>query len=93
MARQLHELGRLTASIAVQVAPWGLEAAPTHLRAGHFLGLRWPGTLPPSLPEQLAAAQVHASIRGPAIRITPHLYNHAGDVARLLEVLHANIIC
>ena len=89
VARIAHTLRGLTGSIAAQVAPWGLEAAPAHLRAGHFLGLRWPGTLPPSLPEQLAAAQVHASIRGPAIRITPHLYNHEGDVARLLEVLHA----
>ena len=34
-------------------------------------------------------AQVHVSIRGPAIRITPHLYNHEGDVARLLGVLVA----
>ena len=87
--RIAQTLGRLTASIAVQVAPWGLEAAPAHLRAGHFLGLRWPGPIPTGLPEQLAAAQVHVSIRGPAIRITPHLYNHEGDVTRLLEVLHA----
>ena len=45
--------------------------------------------MPPSLLAQLAAAQVHVSIRGSAIRITPHLYNHEGDVARLLEVLEA----
>ena len=85
--RIAQTLSSLTGSIAAQVAPWGLEAAPAHLRAGHFLGLRWPGVLPPRLLEQLAAAQVHVSIRGSAIRITPHLYNHEGDVARLLEVL------
>ena len=91
VARIAHTLGSLTGSIAAQVAPWGLEAAPAHLRAGHFLGLRWPGVLPPSLLAQLAAAQVHVSIRGAAIRITPHLYNHEGDVARLLEVLDTTL--
>ena len=89
VARIAQTLSGLTGSIAAQVAPWGLEAAPAHLRAGHFLGLRWPGAMPPSLLAQLAAAQVHVSIRGSAIRITPHLYNHEGDVARLLEVLEA----
>jgi selenocysteine lyase/cysteine desulfurase len=32
---------------------------------------------------------VRVSIHGPAIRITPHLYKHEGDVAQLLEVLQA----
>ena len=89
VARIAQTLSGLTGSIAAQVAPWGFEAAPAHLRAGHFLGLRWPGAMSPSLLAQLAAAQVHVSIRGSAIRITPHLYNHEGDVARLLEVLEA----
>lgn len=89
VARIAQTLSGLTGSIAAQVAPWGFEAAPAHLRAGHFLGLRWPGAMPPSLLAQLAAAQVHVSIRGSAVRITPHLYNHEGDVARLLEVLEA----
>lgn len=87
VARIAHTLRGLTDSIAAQVAPWGLHAAPAHLRAGHFLGLRWPGPLPPGLTEQLAAAQVHVSIRGPAIRITPHVYNNPEDVSRLLDVL------
>ena len=89
VARIAQTLSGLTGSIAAQVAPWGLEVVPAHLRAGHFLGLRWPGAMSPSLLAQLAAAQVHVSIRGSAIRITPHLYNHEGDVARLLEVLEA----
>ena len=91
VARIAQTLSGLTGSIAAQVAPWGLEAAPAPLRAGHFLGLRWPGAMPPGLLAQLAAAQVHVSIRGSAIRITPHLYNHEGDVARLLEVLDTTL--
>ena len=73
--------------IAKEAAAWGLQAAPSALRAGHFLGLRWPGSLPPGLTDELAAAQVHVSIRGSAIRVTPHLYNNERDVARLLQVL------
>ncbi|MSQ66487.1 MAG: aminotransferase class V-fold PLP-dependent enzyme [Limnohabitans sp.] len=73
--------------IANEAAAWGMHAAPADLRAGHFLGLRWPGSLPASLTDKLAAAQVHVSIRGSAIRVTPHLYNNENDVARLLNVL------
>ena len=73
--------------IANEAAAWGLQAAPSALRAGHFLGLRWPGGLPSGLTDELAAAQVHVSIRGSAIRVTPHLYNNDRDVARLLQVL------
>ena len=35
------------------------------------------------------AAQVRVSIRGPTMRISPHLYKHEVDVARLLGVLVA----
>jgi selenocysteine lyase/cysteine desulfurase len=37
VTRIAQTLGSLTDSIAAQVAPWGLEAAPAHLRVGHFL--------------------------------------------------------
>jgi selenocysteine lyase/cysteine desulfurase len=32
---------------------------------------------------------VFASVRGDALRVTPHLYNNATDVERLLKVLGA----
>jgi selenocysteine lyase/cysteine desulfurase len=58
-------------------------------RAGHYLGLRRPDGLPAGLPERLTAARVFASVRSDALRVTPHLYNNATDVGRLLKVLAA----
>jgi selenocysteine lyase/cysteine desulfurase len=62
---------------------------PGALRAGHYLGLRHPAGLPSNLGSRLAQAGVFASIRGPSLRITPHLYNDAADIARLAAALGA----
>jgi selenocysteine lyase/cysteine desulfurase len=78
-----------TAAIAAQAAALGLSASPPSLRAGHFLGLRFPEGMPDGLPERLAREQVHVSLRGDSLRVTPHLYNHDGDVDRLFAVLSA----
>jgi len=93
---EIHEWGvpailetttALTARIAEAAAALGLTAVPSERRAGHYLGLRAPGPLPAGLVERLAAAGVYVSVRGRALRITPHLYNEGRDVDRLLEVL------
>jgi len=39
--------------------------------------------------EHLKAANVHVSVRGPGIRVSPHFYNTWDDVAWLLDVLDA----
>lgn len=96
--RQLHAWGvpeiqttlrRRTEGIAARAHNLGLTAAPSALRAGHFLGLRFPGAVPDGLAERLAEARVYVSVRGPAMRITPHLYNTDADIDRLFEVLAA----
>jgi selenocysteine lyase/cysteine desulfurase len=56
-------------------------------RAPHFLSVRFPGGLPEGIEARLAAADVHVSIRGERMRITPHLYNDEGDAERLFEAL------
>lgn len=43
----------------------------------------------PALYEKLRAAQISVSLRGNALRIAPHIYNTAEDVARLIEALLA----
>jgi selenocysteine lyase/cysteine desulfurase len=78
-----------TREIAVRAEGLGLASAPEGLRAGHFLGLRLPGEVPPDLLARLAAERVHVSLRGTSLRVTPHLYNHDGDVERLFAVLRA----
>ena len=75
--------------IAAQAAALGLRSPPEAERAGHFLGLRFPGGVPGGLPETLAARNVHVSVRGDSVRVTPHLYNDDRDVARLLDALQA----
>ena len=80
-------LGAVTADIAGRAAGIGLGAVPANLRAPHFLGLRFPSGVPSGLPERLAAAQVFVSVRGDAMRVTPHLYNNEADIDRLFHTL------
>jgi selenocysteine lyase/cysteine desulfurase len=82
-------LAAMTSAILERATGLGLRAAPTHLRAGHYLGLRFPEGAPGRLPERLAAEQVHVSVRGDSLRVTPHLYNDGGDIERLFAVLEA----
>jgi len=58
-------------------------------RAPHFLSVRFPGGLPEGIEERLAAADVHVSLRGERMRITPHLYNDEADLERLFSALWA----
>ncbi len=81
-------LAARTAQIANRAAALGFSSAPADLRAGHFLGLHFPDKrCPPGLLEALAADQVHVSVRGSAMRVTPHLYNTDDDVDRLFAPL------
>lgn len=81
-------LAARTAAIAGRAAGLGLGSVPPGLRAGHFLGLRFPGgELPPRLLETLAEERVFVSVRGASMRVTPHVYNHDEDVDRLFGAL------
>jgi selenocysteine lyase/cysteine desulfurase len=68
-----------------------LPSVPSRLRAGHYLGLRLGRSPPSDLPARLAAADVHVSVRGHWLRITPHLWNNEDDVERLFAALKANL--
>lgn len=80
-------LAGTTGLIAERAAALGLQALPADVRAGHFLGLRFPNGTPIALSERLAAAGVYASVRGDFLRVTPHLYNDEDDVRTLLHAL------
>lgn len=84
-------LAARTAAIAARAAGLGLGAAPDALRAGHFLGLRFPHGAPAGLVETLAAERVYVSVRGSSMRVTPHLYNTGEDVERLFAVLERTL--
>jgi len=76
-----------TRTIAARASALGLEPTPEARRAPHFLGVRFPRGLPPGLLTRLADRHVHVSVRGDSMRVTPHVYNHEGDVDRLFEAL------
>src|SRR5262252_9459306 len=70
---------------------FGIASVPADRRAGHYLGLRFRGGVPPDLPKRLAAADVYVSVRGQAMRVTPHVWNTDDDVEKLFAVLNAEL--
>ena len=82
-------LAAITGEIAGRAGELGLVSVPTTLRAGHFLGLRFPSGMPEGLAARLAADHVYVSVRGDSMRVTPHVYNTEADIDRLFAVLTA----
>jgi selenocysteine lyase/cysteine desulfurase len=80
-------LGRMTGAIEARLGERGVTGQQG--RAPHFLSVRFPGGPPEGIEERLAAADVHVSLRGERIRITPHLYNDESDIDRLFDALWA----
>lgn len=78
-----------TQRIEAALAPLGISAAK--IRAPHYLGLRRSGGLPDGLLQTLADQHIYVSARGPALRITPHLYTTDHDIDRLIEALHREL--
>jgi selenocysteine lyase/cysteine desulfurase len=80
-------IGEITASIADRLSERGISSLPASARAPHYLSVRFGGGMPDGIEERLAEANVHVSLRGERMRITPHLYNNEADVERLLAGL------
>ncbi len=80
-------LAGVTREIARRAEVLGLSVLPAPLRAPHFLGVRFPGGVPPGLAERLAQERVYVSVRGDSVRVSPHLHATAADVDRLFAVL------
>ena len=60
---------------------------PCELRATHYLGLRFLEGVPKGLSESLAKDNIFVSVRGPAMRVTPHLYSTERDIERFIMAL------
>ena len=78
-------LAGYTRPIAAWARENGLLVADDGMRAGHYVGIRFPGGLPEHAVERLAAGNVFVSQRADSLRITPHLYNTEADRDRLLS--------
>lgn len=58
-------------------------------RSAHLFGIRLPEALSVErLRHLLAERRISVSVRGDAIRISPHVYNDSADIDALREVLH-----
>ncbi|HCK75635.1 MAG TPA: aminotransferase [Gammaproteobacteria bacterium] len=82
-------LAERTAIIATEASALGLEVVDPMRRAPHFLGIRFPNGLPVGLAEHFHEQQVYVSVRGDALRVTPHLYNTEDDQKRFIHVLRS----
>jgi selenocysteine lyase/cysteine desulfurase len=81
----------LTDRLAAGAASIGLSVAPPHLRSGHLVGVHLRGARPEAVAAALADADVYVSVRGHAVRVSPHVYNDEHDIDRLIEVLRTSL--
>lgn len=83
---------RISRAFQDDVRALGLSLAPEAERAANIFGLRLPaGVDAERLRSTLAEARVHVSIRGDAIRVSPHVYNDEADLAALSTALAAGL--
>lgn len=76
-----------TGRIEREAASIGLGIPAQGTRAPHFLSLGFPDGVPDGLTQRLAQRNVHVSLRGTSLRVTPHLYNTDADLKALLATL------
>ena len=81
-----ERLAWLTGLLAEGLTGSSVVIPPVRVRAPHILSLGFPHGLPERLVPALAAADVHVAARLGRIRISPHVYNDAEDVARFVAV-------
>jgi selenocysteine lyase/cysteine desulfurase len=86
-----REVSAICTELLRRLEPVGYTAVPADRRAGHYLGLRHPRGIPAGLAGRLAQDRIYLSVRGPSLRITPHLYNTESDLDRLAGALEAAV--
>lgn len=78
----------LTRELVELAGERGFTVEDPEWRADHILGIRMrPDIELAALKASLDEARVVASLRGSALRVSPHVYNDASDVGALMEVL------
>ena len=66
----------------------GFGVADEDLRAANLFGVALPpGLAPEAVRQALAARHIHVSVRGSAVRVSPHVCNDEADLLRLAEAL------
>lgn len=66
----------------------GFQVADEADRAANVFGLALPGGMDSrAVASALAEKNIHVSVRGPAIRVSPHVYNDESDLMKLADAL------
>jgi selenocysteine lyase/cysteine desulfurase len=81
----------LTDRLADRIADLPLRLPPRQARAPHIIGLRFATSLPRGIVDRMAADRIFVSIRGGALRISPHVYNDEADIDRCADWLRSNV--
>ncbi len=84
-------LAGFTDLIGERVTPFGADAIEPQHRVAHMTGVRLPNGPTSGLSAALRAKNIFVSIRGDAVRVSPHLYNSQQDILRFVEVLSAHV--
>jgi selenocysteine lyase/cysteine desulfurase len=77
--------------LAAALEEMGCAAMPEAERGGHYLGVLLPDRAPADLTLRLRSENIFVSKRGDRLRITPHLFTHDEDIARLLAALRRQL--
>ncbi len=90
---QIHShVQTLTETLHSGLRDLRFEIAPREASCGHMIGARHERLANmATLAARLKTKNVFVSARGSALRISPHLYNDAEDVARFLTVLEGEL--
>jgi selenocysteine lyase/cysteine desulfurase len=80
-------IGTLTDLVEERAGALGIVTIPKERRARHMIGLMLGSDAPDDLATRLTTDNVYVSVRGPSVRVSPHLYNTESDVYRLFDVL------
>jgi selenocysteine lyase/cysteine desulfurase len=81
---------RLGETLIREAVSIGFSLEQDEWRAAHLFGLRMPEGLElTALKAELEARKIFVSLRGSALRVSPHLYNDEDDVGALIDALRA----
>lgn len=79
----------LTDRVAELAQERGWSVPPAGRRVAHYIGMRRAEPFPAALEAGLAARDIHISMRGGGIRVSPYLFGRVEEVDRLFAALDA----
>lgn len=78
----------ITANLVQELPEYDYRIEDPEWRGHHLFGIRLPETISlETLNQELNQQNIHVSVRGSAVRISPNVYNDERDVGKLLNVL------